>query len=263
MVISDIFSSSFLFSIAIIVILIGGIFAYVSYRMTEQDHKLTSMVNVVSLLVQDLQFVKSKLNNKSTNDDNNDNDDNNNNANIKYSSDIMGGDLISVSDCEDEDEEEEEDDDQEDDQNQEEDDDQNDEEDQDEDLDIGDIDIGEETNDTIKLLNLSLVNNDPMEDHEINILDETEYHNDNNDNNDINTTKTIHLDFAEETDEKQELNDDIIKSIGAEIDIEDLNKTDYKKMSLNKLRELVVSKGIVNDASKLKKHDILKLLGEE
>jgi hypothetical protein len=261
MVISDIFSSSFLFSIAIIVILIGGIFAYVSYRMTEQDHKLTSMVNVVSLLVQDLQFVKSKLNNKSTNDDNNDDD---NNENIKYSSDIMGGDLISVSDCEDEDEDEaEEASDEEEEASDEE---EHQDDDQDEDLDIGDIDIGEETNDTIKLLNLSLVNNDPMEDHEINILDETEYHNDNNDNNDnndINTTKTIHLDFAEETDEKQELNDDIIKSIGAEIDIEDLNKTDYKKMSLNKLRELVVSKGIVNDASKLKKHDILKLLGEE
>ena len=57
----DLFSTSFLFSIAIIIILIGGIFAYVSYRMSEQDHKLTSMVNLVSILAQDLRFVKSKL----------------------------------------------------------------------------------------------------------------------------------------------------------------------------------------------------------
>ena len=34
-------------------------------------------------------------------------------------------------------------------------------------------------------------------------------------------------------------------------------------MSINKLREIVVSKGIVVDASKLKKNDILKLLIDE
>ena len=41
------------------------------------------------------------------------------------------------------------------------------------------------------------------------------------------------------------------------------NKNDYKKMSLNKLREVVVSKGVTSDASKLKKNEILKLLGDE
>ena len=105
----DLFSTSFLFSIAIIIILIGGIFAYVSYRMSEQDHKLTSMVNLVSILAQDLRFVKSKL--VSLEDINN----SNNSNNIQYSSEMMAGqapDLISVSDggedeYEDEDEDEE------------------------------------------------------------------------------------------------------------------------------------------------------------
>ena len=47
-------------------------------------------------------------------------------------------------------------------------------------------------------------------------------------------------------------------------DIQDLSsKTEYKKMSTNKLREVVVSKGIITDASKLKKQEILKLLGDE
>ena len=41
------------------------------------------------------------------------------------------------------------------------------------------------------------------------------------------------------------------------------DKVDYKKMSLNKLREAVVEKGLVVDASKLKKNDILKMLGDE
>ena len=42
-----------------------------------------------------------------------------------------------------------------------------------------------------------------------------------------------------------------------------LHKTEYKKMSLNKLRELVVNKGLVVDSSKLKKNELLKLLGDE
>jgi hypothetical protein len=40
-------------------------------------------------------------------------------------------------------------------------------------------------------------------------------------------------------------------------------KDDYKKMSLNKLRDLVCEKGLVKDASKLKKNELLKLLGAE
>ena len=34
-------------------------------------------------------------------------------------------------------------------------------------------------------------------------------------------------------------------------------------MSLNKLREVIISKGFVSDASKLKKQEIIKLLGDE
>jgi hypothetical protein len=35
---------------------------------------------------------------------------------------------------------------------------------------------------------------------------------------------------------------------------------DYKKLSLNKLKSIVVEKGLVADSSKLKKHELLKLL---
>ena len=38
---------------------------------------------------------------------------------------------------------------------------------------------------------------------------------------------------------------------------------DYKKLSITKLRTIVTEKGIVNNASKLKKEDILKLLESE
>jgi broad-specificity NMP kinase len=45
--------------------------------------------------------------------------------------------------------------------------------------------------------------------------------------------------------------------------IEDAIGTDYKKMSTNKLREVVVCKGLVPNASKLKKNELLKLLGDK
>jgi hypothetical protein len=35
---------------------------------------------------------------------------------------------------------------------------------------------------------------------------------------------------------------------------------DYKKLSLNKLKSVVLEKGLVNDPSKLKKQELLKLL---
>jgi hypothetical protein len=46
------------------------------------------------------------------------------------------------------------------------------------------------------------------------------------------------------------------------MDLEEPNKNvnDYKKMSINKLREVVIEKELITDASKLKKPELLKLL---
>ena len=40
-------------------------------------------------------------------------------------------------------------------------------------------------------------------------------------------------------------------------------KGEYKKLSLSKLREVVVEKGLIIDSSKLKKNELLKMLGDE
>ena len=61
MAIFDIFSTSFLFSIAIILLFCGSLFIYFNCKIDKQNHKLTSMVNLVSILAQDLQFVNNKL----------------------------------------------------------------------------------------------------------------------------------------------------------------------------------------------------------
>ena len=54
-----------------------------------------------------------------------------------------------------------------------------------------------------------------------------------------------------------------LKSISINENVSSKGKEDYKKMSLNKLRDVVCAKGLVVDASKLKKNELLKLLGYE
>ena len=89
--------------------------------------------------------------------------------------------------------------------------------------------------------------------------------------------KTIHLEQPIELEEediqlsndKKIPEDDIsfLKNVSindlGEVEENHASKTEYKKMSLNKLRETAVSKGLISDASKLKKNEILKLLGDE
>lgn len=280
MAISDLFSSSFLFSIAIIIILIGGIFAFVSYRMSEQDHKLSSMVGLVSVLAQDLQFVKSKVNilqNNNTEIGKNEISE----INLDNQSKIIGGnltsELISVSDDEIDDKDEYESDEENSDDASEED---EDEDDYEEDSDIDETEAKvSNPQDQIKLLNLTLVNEEVENDSPIEELQcECEFEElvQNNSNNII---KTIHLEnpitfeeteiTLENQDESKILNNDInfLKNVSindlGEGDDTHTNKSDYKKMSINKLREVAVTKGVISDASKLKKQEILKLLGEE
>ena len=276
MAISDIFSTSFLFSVSIIIILIGCIFAYISYRMGEQDHKLTSMVNLVSILAQDLQFVKSKVNTLQHNSDTTNN--------LQYSSEIMGGqnlsDLISVSDGEidndDEDNIDEDniDEDNDDDDNEDEDDSSVNDDDED-----NDDDNVENSQEQIKILNLSLANEDIQND---SLIEDLDYDIDESSSHYISDIKTIHLEDTinfEESDipnllETKQTNfkvssDDLLglknvtnSDLGEIKDVHE-SKSEYKKMSLNKLREVAVNKGVVVDASKLKKNEILKMLGHE
>jgi len=264
----DLFNASFLFSIAITIILLGCIINYFSYKLSEQDHKLTSMVNLVSLLAQDLQFVKTKMHNIQRPVE----------TNLEYSSQLMGGqttsELINVSD-DDEDEEYEdvEVDDEEyvdDEVDDEEDDNEDDEEDDDLELTkIITLEISpEEMDDPDPYKEAQNLDFDPVQDladfeaemtdlsepNDIKMLDMM-YHTQQNTENQLEETN-INLDELKPSED--------FKSISiTDLGDFDQSKTDYKKMSLNKLREVVVSKGIISDASKLKKNEILKMLGDE
>ena len=152
----DIFSTSFLFSIAIIILFCGGLFTYFSYKIDTQNHKLTSMVNLVSVLADDLQFVKNKLNKNNVDKYNVDKYNVDNNLHKIQMIHKVNSELISVSDEEDEDEEQDDDDEEDEDEEQdEEDDEQKDEEEQPNQYSFKNVSL---TNDTLTLTDDTLTN---------------------------------------------------------------------------------------------------------
>ena len=62
MALSEIFSTSFLFSTTMIIILIGCLFAYVSYRIAEQDKQMNSMINIVRKMADEIHSLRDNLN---------------------------------------------------------------------------------------------------------------------------------------------------------------------------------------------------------
>ena len=277
--VSEIFSTSFLVSIAVCLILVGGLFAYFNYRFSEQNHKMQSMLGLVSTMAEEMQYFRSKLTNQSV-EPNDTSDEANSYSNVQIIPNFLGGNansqmsLIEVSDSEEEeeDEEEEEEDEEEEDDNEDNEDDNEDEDNNEdnnsvEDLndelsELEELDDDEDTNKKVISIDLGTNNNDlVIESEDINL--------DTNDTNDTNDTiKHINIDFASDNDND---NDDLnlenmemsLKSISIDESVSSKGKEDYKKMSLNKLRDVVCAKGLVVDASKLKKNELLKLLGDE
>lgn len=271
MAFTDLISSSFLFSIAIIIIiLIGAIFAnYVSYRMSEQDHKISSMLGLVTTMAEEMQFFRNKLS-KIPEQEHHDNNSQSlfDPNNLLHIGAIHANNLISVSDdendenddesCSDEDDSETSsdddcetgsDDDCETGSNDDDDDESGSDEDEKTNLDtliVEEFDLEQNT----EFLNITSINNQP-EEHNIKMIhlkeivdvSENEVHNHNSlDNIFSGDLKTISIFDLEESNKKT---------------------NDYKKMSLNKLRDIVIEKGLVSDASKLKKNELVKLLEDE
>lgn len=281
--VSEIFSTSFLVSIAVCLILVGGLFAYFNYRFSEQNHKMQSMLGLVSTMAEEMQYFRSKLTNQSV-EQNDTSDEANSNSNVQIIPNFLGGNansqmsLIEVSDSEEEDDDLNEDEDEDDDE---------------EDLNENDNEDEDEENNSVEDLNDELSELDDLEDHDddtnkkvINIdlgtnnndlvIESEDINLDNNDTNtNSNTNKTvkhINIDFASDIDNDNDNdNDDLnlenmemsLKSISIDETVSSKGKEDYKKMSLNKLRDVVCAKGLVVDASKLKKNELLKLLGDE
>ena len=231
MAFNELLSSSFLFSIAIIIILIGGVFAYASYRMSEQDHKITSMLGLISTMAEELQFFRSNLNKSEFTKQNLDPEEHTRTHIILDPNNFVAGQptLISVSDDEDD---------------------------------------GDETDDDLEDENMSEddgdVSDDDLEDDDIIDLENLE---EKCNIKSIHLEEPINLDLDHSDKLLLDHSDELLTLDLQSIAISDLEETDkkpdYKKWSLTKLKEVIVEKSIVADASKLKKNEILKLLGVE
>jgi hypothetical protein len=234
----DIFSTSFLITIAITMLALCLMFLYFSQKLSEQDHKISSMVDLVTTMAQEIHLLKNTSHT----------------SEVHYPSDLTNNvaptlvtkhnELIEVSD------------------------------------DDESLDSDSDSNASLASLEDELDDSDSeLDDESLASLEESEL----NDVNSLNIDEDEHveLEHLEDIDSIQNVNNNVeedkdkeeevkeqslgdlsdLKTISMSDNNNNNHDTDYKKMSVDKLRHVVVEKGLVVDASKLKKKDLLKLLG--
>lgn len=277
---ADLFNPSFLIFLGIILLVTAILFLYFENKLREQNHKIASMLSLVSSLAEEVNGVKLGLNHLSImmiggGQDNHFSNQPNfqpfNHLEEKFNTSIEQNNLIVVSDDEDSDNED------------------NDNEDEDEEYEDGDDEDEtndsdsessnsneiEELNDTeennyisndIKILKLNLnIDSNKDEAEETQEIEEL-----NDENDDDNVVDFISLNNYENNYNNEEQQYDIsseLKTINVNLEerknIDLIENIDYKKLPLNKLRTVVAEKGLIVDPSKLKKFEMLKLLGAE
>ena len=269
---SDIFTPSFFIILGILVLFVALLVVHIENKARVHEHQLNSMLSLVSSLAEEVNTIRYNCMTYPTGQGVND-------GRVPYpgpginENNIGGGfssssELISVSD--DEDEEEEEDEEEDDDEDE---DDDNLEDDVDDEEDDEDDDNSLKT--TIVKLNISK-NNDSREDETNEIIEIG--------NDILDSIKVLKVDpesfpkeFAESLKEElaelaeleeyleEQKNEFNIENITSKIIINKTtdDSTDYKKLPLQRLKTIVMEKNLVEDSSKLKKHELLKLLGIE
>jgi len=288
MTLTNIFSVSTLICLGITLLIVGIVSMFFMQRLNEQNHKVVSMLGLISTMAEELNFIRSRVQMLSARESSNGGSlgpmvQNNTNS------------LISVSDEDDDSSEDGEntDSEEEDDSDSEEDDDSEEEEEEEEEecsicefkqiideQNIKTINMGETLEMNINCEPLEELNDekeDEINDSSSDLDNDSESSDDENDIDNINEIKeVIELNKLNDIDQN---NDDVvmedltnetfnltnIKSIDIFISDKpiDGDTLDYKKMSLNKLKSIVVEKKLATDASKLKKNELLKLLGSE
>ena len=258
---ADLFNPTFLMFLGILVLVVALMVVYFESKMRDQNHKIASMLSLVSTLAEDMNGVKMGLN--------------------QLAVTRMGGSfpqnfeqpleksrvpfnqetkLIEVSDGEDDDDDDDDDDDYDDD--------------IDEEIDTDDDD-DESNHDVVKVFKIDMNSQNQYEDSlsgnnlELDDLDEEldELDDELSEVQSLSSKSSKLSNKLEETvygETLQEpLNISDLKTISINLEDPHPDSLDYKKLSLPKLRSIVSEKGLATDASKLKKNELLKLLGAE
>jgi len=267
---TDLFNPTFLIFLGILMLVAALIVVYFESRMREQNHKIASMLSLVSSLAEELNGVKFGLNHLSmrggaippafvpqnhlaqnlnnsliavSDDDDSGSDDDDEEESIFDEESVSDEDEESVSDEES----------------------------------ISNEEFNNGTDLKVFKLNISSHDNDNFETEDIDNF-ETEELNDEqslSDNTSVNkTSELIVSEFINEThnnethnnennnNEENVISQTEFKTININLE-EHIDTLDYKKLQLAKLRSIVTEKGLSTDSNKLKKNELLKLLGAE
>ena len=264
---ADLFNPTFLMFLGILVLVVALLVVYFESKMREQNHKITSMLSLVSTLAEDMTGMKIGLNHLA----------------IRTSQGLQetklpvrenlgifeSNKLIEVSDDEDDDEEDLE---SKEESEQSDDEDEDDEDEDDEDEDEKEVKViklqvstedAEDNNSYEEANNLEFDTEDLEGDFELN--DELP------EIGDDYVEQVLDLKYEAKLEENGALEESIIpsasdfKTITINLGDESHDTIDYKKLQLPKLRSIAVEKGLTTntEASKLKKPELLKLLGAE
>ena len=269
---TEIFNPTFIIFLGILLLVVALLVVYFESKMREQNHKIASMLSLVSSLAEELNGVKFGLNHLSMTGGTIYTDFSQTKHLGQTDSKNVVNSLIAVSDDDDDDESIDED------------------EDEDENsIDDDSVDDSDEESVSMEGINIIESNNVKVfklnisETQDLNNIEEEEYLHDieefNEQETDVQSLSSIHtklhvnktdtnevvdLHFVTEDSQEEpaEISQNEFKTININLE-EHSEFLDYKKLPLNKLRNIASEKGIQVDSSKLKKNEILKLLGVE
>ena len=263
MALTDLFNPSFFMFLGILVLAVALLVVYFESKFREQNHKIASMLSLVSSLAEEVNGTKMIIHQLTANPQMQQQAPffyqnkepaleskiiKNNDSLIAVSDDESDSESECDSDAESEESIDEE---------------------SEESGSDSDSDSQEEQNNTIKIFKLNISGNDEeSEADEIDELDESS----DSDANSVAENSVAESSVAESLDDLDIETTDV-KKIDNFMDLKSINITleetkteeqiDYKKMSIPKLRSVVAEKGLSQDSSKLKKNELLKLLGVE
>jgi hypothetical protein len=253
---TDLFNPTFLMFLGILVLVVALLVVYFETKFREQNHKISSMLSLVSSLAEEVNGSKMFIHQLTMNrqppnpqffqqqqqpdlekrivqndnlilvsDDEEDSD-----------SDSDAASEVSIDESVDDD---------------------------DDDSDNSVIELGEHSNDVKVLkLNISDNNDDSESGDELSDVDNLEEMDDLEGLEDLDDSSTSSVSIKEEKNDNIKSMD--LKSINITLEeTKPEQPLDYRKMALPKLRSVVAEKGLSSDSSKLKKNELLKLLGAE
>ena len=256
---ADLFSPTFLMFLGILVLVVALLVVYFESKMRDQNHKIASMLSLVSTLAEDMNGVKMGLNQLAVTRMGGSFPQNFEqpleNSRIPYKQESN---LIEVSDDEDDDEDDDDD------------------EDEDDDIDEDDIDEDDDDDESdnestheVKVLKIDMNSQNQYEDSlSENNLELDDLDDELSEVQSLSSKSSKLSDKLEETVYEKTIQEPLsisadLKTISINLEEPHQDSLDYKKLSLPKLRSIVSDKGLASDASKLKKNELLKLLGAE